>query len=72
MTLEQVALRAIEITAQAYEAPSMGYEDGGALGRTVDAAIEKLAKEHGFTFEQVQQEISDISAANDGPYGRIV
>ena len=60
MTLEQVAEKAEQMYADYYEAPSMGYEPNYENGYSpVDMAVIKLAEEHGFTFDQVQETMTD-------------
>ena len=57
MTLREVANQACDIYSAEAEVPSMGYTpqcDGLSPG---DIAVEALAKEHGFTFSQVQEMI---------------
>jgi hypothetical protein len=48
-----------------------GEFSGPAHASAADREVKALAKANGFTLDDVWREINDISAADDGPYGRI-
>lgn len=55
--LEQVAMDALNQISKAYDAPSMGYDDGTDFE---DVIVNKLAKQSGFSAKAIRKAMNSI------------
>jgi hypothetical protein len=64
-----LALQTIERIAKATNAPSMGFDDGFDYHQNIVATV--LIENPDVSEEELDEAISEIEHADDGPYGRI-